>query len=85
MKTLSKLLIVPAIALGLILSGVSYDAIAATSCKNGMCKITKVTKKDTTRKSWNYKTNYKRVGYYGPGYRSYGCGCGYSCGCGCGC
>ncbi len=63
MKTLSKILIVPSIALGLILSGMSYDAMAATkTCKNGMCKVTKVTYKTHHKTVKSYK-HHKKLGY----------------------
>lgn len=71
MKTLSKLLIVPTIALGLILSGVSIDAMAATTCKNGMCKM-KVTHHRTHHRTLSHHRYYRGSGY--------SCGCRSCCG-----
>lgn len=73
MKIITKILMVPAIALGLVLSGISFDATAATTCKNGVCKISKAKLIRHTRLSkpkLTKKTIYKRVyyrTYYGGG------------------
>lgn len=78
MKTISKVLLVPVVAVGLLLSGLSFDALA---CSNGLCSLDRtsyVPQKTRLHRHHHF--------HYATWWGGCGCGCGCDyCGCGGGC